>query len=306
MQRLSFLVLGTAALVFVAISATMNALFLSSLGRTSAETALLAAVSLAADLTKLILPVIALRALASQCWGQAIAATLMLAVVTGLSLASGTGFAAMTRDGVSARRDIEARTTQALRQDLAAVEVRLQGLAGEREREVIEAELASKSLDRQWSTSNGCATPAAARYFCAEVGRLKVALASAMARAALLKERHKLLAELGNSKSRSEDSDPQVSVLAETLGIEFRHARALLTGYVAVLLEIGSVVLVALASGLAGRQAVSAPKTPAARIATEPVEVPAQVDRDHWLKERTRRVKSGFETTRGRIEGGRT
>jgi hypothetical protein len=44
---------------------------------------------------------------------------------------------------------------------------------------------------------------------------------------------------------------------------------------------------------------------PAASTPAEPAEVPVQVDRDHWLRERTRQVRSRVEPTRGRIEGGR-
>lgn len=294
MRHIPLLILGTAALVFVAISATMNALFLSSLGRTTVETALLASVSLASDLTKLVLPVLVVRAVATRSWGQATAAALMLVVVTGMSLASGTGFAALTRAAAVAGREAEARSTDAKRRELAAIEDRLRALSGEHEMSVIEAELALKATDRLWAVSNGCATADMARRFCAEVGKLKVSLASAKARGVLMDERRKLLADLHVSGATGVHIDPQVSVLAEALGVEYRRARALLTGYVAVLLEIGSVVLVALASAIAGRGQAAANPAPAAASVQSPrpvAQVPAQADRDHWLRERTRLAK---------------
>jgi hypothetical protein len=84
-----------AALMFIAVSAIMNALFLSSLGRTPLEVGLLAAVSLASDISKAVLPVLMVRAVWLRAWGNAAAAALLLMGVVALSLASGTGFALM-------------------------------------------------------------------------------------------------------------------------------------------------------------------------------------------------------------------
>ena len=73
-----------AALLFIGVSATMNALFLSSLGRTSLEVGLLAAVSIASDISKAVLPVLMLRSVLLRAWGNVAAAALLLLGVVAL------------------------------------------------------------------------------------------------------------------------------------------------------------------------------------------------------------------------------
>ena len=50
----------------------MNALFLSSLGRSALEVGLLAAVSIASDISKAVLPVLMLRSVLLRAWGNAV------------------------------------------------------------------------------------------------------------------------------------------------------------------------------------------------------------------------------------------
>ena len=122
MNLLLLVAVALAALLFIAVSATMNALFLSSLGRTPIECGLLAAVSLASDIVKAVLPVVIMRAIILRAWVQGGAAALMLAVVVALSLASGTGFAALTRGTVTASRAAQNDLLVARQRDLAEME----------------------------------------------------------------------------------------------------------------------------------------------------------------------------------------
>ena len=78
MSRLPLLLALTAAALFIAVSATMNSLFLGSLGRTPLEAGLFAAVSIAADLAKAVLPVALLAALARRLLLTALAAAALL------------------------------------------------------------------------------------------------------------------------------------------------------------------------------------------------------------------------------------
>ena len=134
--------MGLAALVFIGVSMTMNALFLSSLGRTAIEVGLLAAVSIAADVAKAVLPVVLARAIILRAWVHAAISTLMLLVVIGLSLASGTGYAALTRGGVTAARVALADELVAREKDLHELEDRFAVLSQSRAAVVIEADLA--------------------------------------------------------------------------------------------------------------------------------------------------------------------
>ena len=70
-----------AAILFIAVSASMNAVFLSSFGRTAVETMLLSGVSIAGDAIKAVLPVIIMRAFMLRAWVHAGMAAVMLAVV---------------------------------------------------------------------------------------------------------------------------------------------------------------------------------------------------------------------------------
>ena len=74
-----------AAMLFIMVSATMNAIFLSSLGRTAIECALFAIISVAADIVKAVLPVLIMRAVMLRAWGQCLAAVMMLSVVDQLA-----------------------------------------------------------------------------------------------------------------------------------------------------------------------------------------------------------------------------
>ncbi len=148
-----------AALLFIGVSATMNALFLSSLGRSSLEVGLLAAVSIASDISKAVLPVLMVRSVLLRAWGNAAAAALLLLGVVALSLASGTGFAALMRDATTATRGAHSEQIAAARQELREIDVRLAALVSSRGAPIIEAEIAALHIDRRWQTSKFCAEP---------------------------------------------------------------------------------------------------------------------------------------------------
>ncbi len=281
------LVLG-AALLFIAVSTGMNAVFLSSLGRTPLEAAMLGAVSVASDAAKVALPVVIMRALALRAWVHAFAATLMLIAVIGLSLASGTGFAVSTRSSVVAERETHAGRIAARERELAELEQRAKTLLPSRPEAVIETELMGKRVDRQWQATTGCTSPTttAARLYCAEVFRLRTELETAKARTALGIERHEMVRSLEALQGASigGDSDPQAAAIAELLGVDRRLPRVVLTSWTAVILELGSVIMVLLAAGPAlhgWREPGMAEPTPLV-----PAELPVQPDRLHWRRQR--------------------
>lgn len=295
------LVLG-AALLFIVVSAGVNALFLSSLGRTPLEVGMLGVVSIASDAAKVALPVVMMRALALRAWVHALAAGLMLVAAIGLSLASGIGFAASTRSSIVSEHEAQADRIATRQRELADLEQRAKTLAASRPEAVIEAELTGKRVDRQWHATMGCTSPTtqAARVLCLEVFRLRTELETAKARTAMALERRKLataLEILQRGAARSE-SDPQATVMAELFGIDQRLPRVVLASWTAIILELGSVIMVLLAAGpaIAGwREPGVAEPTPLV-----PAELPVQPDRQYW-----RRQRSGmsFGATTDRIEG---
>lgn len=290
-----------AALMFIAVSATMNALFLSSLGRTAIEAALLAAVSLGSDTVKAVLPVLIVRAVSIRAWWQAIAAALLLIVVMGLSLASGTGFAALTRGSVIASREAQAGALASRRKDLVQIEEQIARVPVSRPPSLIEADLASAMIDRRWTGSKACVEPttSAARGFCTDVFKLKAELAAAQELTRLSAERLRLRGTIEElvEQSAGNASDPQTMAIAELLGVDRHWPRVALTSSIAVILEFGSVILVLLAAG----PTLRGWREPGSEPAPDPVPValPAQADRSHWQRKRGR-ATSGLAA---RIEG---
>lgn len=287
--------LALAATLFIAVSATMNAIFLSSFGRTPVETALLVGVSIAADVVKAALPVVLARALLLRAWTHAAAATGMLLTVTALSLASGTGFAALTRDASTVARDALAEELAGHRQDLRELDGRMAGLAQARPLAVIDADMAALQTDRRWSISKLCAEPqsAAQRQFCADWAKLKSERATAGERDRVTAERRETRARIEKLQASGAGmaSDPQASAIASLFGVDRTLPRLVLTTSIAVVLELGSLLLVLLVAGpalLGWREPGTEPKPPVV-----PAVVPPSADRSHWHRERNKANLNG-------------
>lgn len=277
-----------AALVFIAVSALMNALFLSSLGRTGIEAGLLAAVSLASDTVKAVLPVLMVRAVNLRAWGHAAAAAVMLTVVVALSLASGTGFAALTRDGATATRESKAAMLMARKQELRDIESQMTALSPARPATVIDVELRGLQLDRRWMLTKSCQEPVSVsgRQFCAAVSKIQQELATARARDELVATRQRLINGIEELQrvGAGTESDPQVAALAELFGVDRILPRVIITSSIAVILELGSVILVLLVAGPTLRDW----REPGEMQEPRPVsaETPLQSDRLHWRRQR--------------------
>lgn len=279
-----------AALVFITVSAAMNALFLSSLGRTPVEVSLLAAVSIAADIAKAVLPVLLARAILLRAWGYAAATMVMLVMVVALSLASGTGFAAMTRGAVTAEREARSEQLARRRQELAEIEARIAGLGVLEPLPLVEAQVARLHLDRRWAVTKFCTDVAttAARSFCEEAVKLQGLQRNAELHGRLREERRSIMARIEalENSGALQMGDQQVAALAKIIGLSERILGVIAASSVAVTLELGSILLVLLASGpmLRGWREPGTEPPPAAI----PVSLPAQADRSHWQRQRSR------------------
>jgi hypothetical protein len=285
----------SAALLFIAVSAMMNALFLSSLGRTPVEVGLLAAVSIASDMIKAVLPVLLLRAVMVRAWSHCALASVMLTAVMALSLASGTGFAALTRNAAVTVRGAQADELAARLKELRDIEAGIDGLAPSRQTAVVEAAIAGLTIDRHWIWSKSCAdiTGPAARKFCTGFSSLKSELA-------LATSRDQLTAKRNGTRSRIDvlqlagaggDSDPQAVAIASLLGVDKSTPRLVLPVSIAVVLELGGVILVLLLAGptlIGWREPGTMPKP-----APSPVEVPMSADRTHWQRQRNKASLNG-------------
>lgn len=285
-----------AATMLIVGSATVNAMFLSSLGRTPVEAAVYGAVSIAADIAKVVLPIAIAAAVAARVWLQASLASLLLLGVIGLSLTSGTGFASLTRGTVTAAREAAFARLAALEAERAALLARLSPMQAAREPAIVAAALDAVNSDRRWQQSGQCRTPsgAAAREFCAEAHRLRIEHATASERARLGAEELALRQRIEalRADGRIAGADPQVEALAALVGVSAERLRAALGFGIAVVLELGAVVLVLIVAS----PLLRLPQKPEAGERPEDqnvkaVELPPQVDRLFW--ERRRRLRGG-------------
>lgn len=273
-------VLLLGAVVFIAVSASMNALFLSSFARTGLEGALLIAISMACDVLKAVLPVVIARSVALRAWRDVVAASILLVVVGVLSLASGFGFVAVTRETAAQSGEAAARSHAELRRRIAALDTQLASLTEARPAAVIEAELARLQLDRRWGASQSCTelTTAVLRSYCTSIADMRVALSSARERDRLTAERGGALAQLNTEQSlgRPAIEDAQSANLAAMLQVDAHVPRRVLTFWIAMVVELGSVVLLLLVAGQSGQRRNIG--------VTEPAHIPMQADRGYWQR----------------------
>jgi hypothetical protein len=293
-----------AALVFIAVSALMNALFLSSLGRTEVEVALFAAVSVAADIAKAVLPVLLARAIVLRAWGYAAVTSVMLLLVVAVSLASGIGFASMTRDAVTAERAAKSQKLLRRRDELAQLEKRIAAAGDIRSSALLEAELTVLKLDRRWATSKACTdvTLPATRTFCGEIVKLDGLGRQAELHTGAIDDRNALIRTIEELEhgGAGQASDQQVAAIATLFGVAADMARVVITSSVAITLELGSILLVLLASGpmLRGWQQLGS-EAPAPAVAAT---LPVQADRSHWQRQRQKALGAFGRDVGGRCD----
>lgn len=310
-----------AALAFVVVSGVMNALFLSSLGRTVSERALLAVVSVAADIAKAALPVLILWLWTRKAWAQFSLAAVMLAVLIVVSLASGTGYAAAMRDVAVAKHDLRAERTKRLKDDLTALDRQLETTSAVRVAAVIDAEQRVLHLDRLWSSSKACTdvTQPASRTFCAAVRRLDVERASAVERQRQSEQRAQLLAQLNSDTGFDEiaDASLQVAAIAELLGFDIGRVRQGFSIVTALVLELGCVLLLLVVGGAIWAPVPAPPSPPVESAPAAPIEVaqataetsppPAEPDskayNDHLYWQWLQRVHNGSSNERQSGDG---
>jgi hypothetical protein len=159
---------------------------------------------------------------------------------------------------------------------------------------VVAAAIDVVTSDRRWQASKQCTevSGAAMRQFCTEVRGLRVEAIEAQERDRLQAEEQALRARLAAMRmaAGTSVSDPQVAALAALVGWNAEQLRAGLGLGFALVMELGAIVLVLLVAGplLRGIEVRSASAVEEA-AQTKPVELPPQVDRSFW--ERQRKIK---------------
>ena len=233
-----------AASILLAVSAAMNYRFGFSLGKTAVDGQIYGLASAAADCFKALVPFFFFAALRNRMWSQAVAAAVVWAVVTGYSMTSALGHAALNRLDTSGRRAVAAATYADLRADSKRVQDQLAWIPQHRPADTVQSELNGLKAQRAWVNTAGCSdvNGKSNREFCQQFYKLNAELASAH-------EAQKLevrIAELGERLANTPggtvltEADPQASVLAKLSGLNVDKVQTALTVFVALLIEIGS------------------------------------------------------------------
>lgn len=253
-MRLFLSMLGImAALVMAGVSASMNYLFLSSLGKTQVEAQVLGAASAAADLLKCLLPFFIAWSWRARRIVAASSGLIVFVFFSGFSLLSAIGFAADTRGHVTEGRAVMRDAYVRMQQELSAAGSRLSALSSNRPAGVVEGDIRAHQQNRRWQSTKGCtdATETASRAYCARYFALRGELAAGEERSRLesemtaLREKAVALRNAGAGQA----ADPQVSLLARIFTADQDRVRLALIVVIALLVETGSSLGLFLASG---------------------------------------------------------
>jgi hypothetical protein len=238
-------VLGViAASVLLVVSAAMNYRFGFSLGKTPADGQIYGAASAAADCFKALVPFFFFAAWRNRMWSQAFAAALVWVVVTGYSMTSALGHAALNRLDITGQRTVANANYKDMRADNKRAQDQLAWIPAHRPPETVTAELSVHKAQRRWILTKECTvvTGRLSREYCQQFHKLSAELASGR-EAKKLEER---ISEIGEKLAKAGTAtaigttDPQATVLARVTGLEMEQVQTGLALFVALLIEIGS------------------------------------------------------------------
>jgi hypothetical protein len=238
-------VLGViAAGVLLAVSAAMNYRFGFSLGKTALDGQIYGMASAAADCFKALVPFFLFAAIRNRMWSQALAAALVWFVVTGYSMTSALGHAALNRLDTTGQRAVNAANYKDLRADAKRAEDQLGWIPQHRPAETVQSDISGFKDQRLWTTTTGCTDIAgkSGREFCQQYHKLGAELASAQEAQKLEVRIAEISAKLAKVTGGTvmAEADPQASVLARMTGMDVASVQTALTIFVALLIEIGS------------------------------------------------------------------
>ena len=227
----------------------MNWRFGFSLGRTELDGQIYGAASAAADCLKALVPFFFFAAIRNKMWSQAVASALVWVVVTGYSMTSALGHAALNRFDSTGHRAQAAQAYNDLRTDLKRLEEQAKWNPQHRPYEAVMAAIESHKAQGGWKWSSGCkdVSSKSEQKYCQAFHNLEAEAAAAKAGTsgdAQIAEVKARIAEMEGSPALSE-SDPQAKVLTQLAStffpnIKIDNVQMAMTLFVALLLEVGS------------------------------------------------------------------
>jgi hypothetical protein len=242
-----------AALVMCAVSAAMNWLFLSSLGKSPLEGQVLGAASAAADVLKALLPFFIAWSWQAGRFVAAGAGSLAFVFLAGFSFLSAIGFAADNRLVLLDRRDDVSSAYARVQRDLVSSGSQRTALPAHRPPAVVAEEIERHRQNRRWTATKECteATEPQSRDYCAAFFALRAELVAGEEHARLSSEIAALQSEAAQLRQQGagQDRDPQATLLSRIFGWEQDSVRLALIIAVALLVEIGASLGLFLASG---------------------------------------------------------
>lgn len=269
-----------AALAFIAASAAMNYVFLSSLGKSGLEGQIFGSISVAADLTKALIPLFIATAWAAGRRIYVVIGSIAFCILFVFSSVSAIGFAAGNRGAVTGSKQEIAARYQAAAKEQAELERRAGSLAA-RPGAVIAEALSALEQDRRWTSSKRCteATAQDSRAFCEGYFSTKAELAAALERKRLEERLGQVQGELRSLAAAGgrEDSDAQATLLSRLTGWNVPATQMALAIFVAMIVEFGAALGLYLAWGWLPDRRVR--PAPAAALATAEVVAPTPAPR---------------------------
>lgn len=234
-----------AAGILLAVSAAMNYRFGFSLGKTALDGQIYGLASASADCFKALAPFFFFAAVRSRMWSQALAAALVWTVVSGYSMTSALGHAALNRLDTTGQRAVAAANYKDLRADSNRAQEQLTWIPAHRPADTVSAELNVVKAQRHWMLTKECTEVAgrSAREFCQQFHKLNAELASAQQSEKLETRIADIGAKLAKTASGGTvmaDADPQAHVLSKLSGFDIEAVQTALAILVAVLIEVGS------------------------------------------------------------------
>jgi len=262
LKFVGYLAAGTLAMVSLA----LNARFGWTLGASPLDRAAYVATSVAIDVFKIGLPLLAMPLWAKRHRALAACAFAIWFGCVTWSANAALGFVATTRGESVAQRIADGKARAGWEATVERPEQEMARLAHHRPVAVVKAELnAAVVVGSVWQRSKRCTdiTLDESRAACAEVSRLRQELATAETADALESKAVAGRAQLATMAVTGADIDPQATVLAGVIGLDQVHIRAGVALLLALILEAGSALgLTIIATATKGVPSPATPRRP--------------------------------------------
>jgi hypothetical protein len=239
LKFVGYLAAGTLAMVSLA----LNARFGWTLGASPLDRAAYVATSVAIDVFKVGLPLLAMPLWAKRHRALAACAFAIWFGCVTWSANAALGFVATTRGESVAQRIADGKARAGWEATVERAEQEMARLAHHRPVAVVKAELnAAVVVGSVWQRSKRCTdiTLDESRAACAEVSRLRQELVTAEAAEGLESKVVAGRAQLATVSVAGTDADPQATALASLTGVDQVHIRAGISLLLALILEMGS------------------------------------------------------------------